>query len=97
MTTEGYWSWRRRGRYRGIPVTNFLGWLATGLVVMAMMEILLPANSLSPALIAQYGAVGAMEAAAFATFFDDRQVAVAGSVAMLPVAALAAVRAVIAR
>jgi len=92
MTREGYWKWRHRGRYRGIPVTNVLGWLATGLVVMAIIEIALPPGDPSPALIAQYGLVGVMEAAAFATFFDDRLVAVAGSVAMLPVVAVALTR-----
>jgi len=92
MTREGYWSWRRRGRYRGVPVTNFLGWLATGLVVMAIVEFVLPAGPPSGALVAQYGAVGVMEAAAFATFFDDRFVAIVGSVAMLPVAATALAR-----
>lgn len=92
MTREGYWSWHRKGRYRGIPSTNFFGWLATGLVVMAIIEVVLPAGSPSGALVTQYGAVGVMEAAAFATFFDDRLVAIAGSVAMLPVAAVAVAR-----
>ncbi len=92
MTREGYWSWRRNGRYRGIPVTNFVGWLVTGLVVMAIIEVVLPAGGPSGALVAQYGAVGVMEAAAFATFFDDHLVAIAGSVAMLPVAAIAGMR-----
>ena len=92
MTREGYWSWRRGGRYRGIPVTNFLGWLFTGLVVMTVLESALPAGTPSAPLVTQYAAVGAMEAAAFATFFDDRVVAVAGSLAMLPVAAAAIAR-----
>lgn len=92
MTAEGYWNWSRGGRYRGIPATNFLGWMITGLAIMAILETLLPPGEPSPPLVVQYGAVGAMEAAAFATFFGDRTVAVAGSVAMLPLAAAALAR-----
>jgi putative membrane protein len=33
---EGYWSWPGGGRYEGVPLTNFAGWLATGLVVFAL-------------------------------------------------------------
>jgi putative membrane protein len=33
MAREGYWSWPGGGRYEGVPASNFLGWLATGLVI----------------------------------------------------------------
>ncbi|HUF97909.1 MAG TPA: carotenoid biosynthesis protein [Ilumatobacter sp.] len=92
MTHEGYWAWSGRGRYRGIPATNFLGWLVTGIVVMTFLEVALPAGDTSAALVAQYAAVGGMESAAFATFFDDRLVATVGSAAMLPLAAVALLR-----
>jgi putative membrane protein len=42
MVGEGYWAWTRRGRYRGIPLTNFLGWFVTSVGVMAALELLLP-------------------------------------------------------
>ncbi len=42
MVGEGYWAWARRGRYRGIPLTNFLGWFVTALGIMAALELLLP-------------------------------------------------------
>ena len=29
MAAEGYWRWDGPGRYRGIPLTNYAGWLAT--------------------------------------------------------------------
>ena len=35
MVREGYWSWPGGGRYEGVPATNFLGWLTTGLAVFA--------------------------------------------------------------
>ena len=42
MVGEGYWAWARRGIYRGVPLTNFLGWFVTGLGVMAVLEAILP-------------------------------------------------------
>jgi hypothetical protein len=42
MVGEGYWAWARRGRYRGIPLSNFVGWFVTGLGIMAAFEALLP-------------------------------------------------------
>jgi uncharacterized membrane protein len=35
MVRDGYWTWERRGRYEGVPATNFLGWFATALAVFA--------------------------------------------------------------
>ena len=39
MAREGYWSWPAGGRYEGIPVTNFAGWLAIGSCVFAVWAI----------------------------------------------------------
>ena len=38
MGREGYWRWARRGRYRGIPLSNYAGWLVTGAAVMALLD-----------------------------------------------------------
>jgi hypothetical protein len=35
MVGEGYWTWAKRGVYRGIPLSNYVGWFVTGLGVMA--------------------------------------------------------------
>jgi len=94
MVDEGYWTWERRGAYRGIPVSNYVGWFLLGAGVMAMLEIGLPPGEPLLELIAEYGVMAMMETVAFASFFADRTVAVIGGVAMLPVAALAALRAV---
>ena len=78
MVGEGYWTWARGGRYRGIPLSNFLGWLAAGAAVMAALEAVLPIGSgddADRALVAQYGFVAAMETVGFAAFFRDRLVA----------------------
>jgi putative membrane protein len=92
MVGEGYWRWQRRGVYRGIPLSNFAGWLATSAAVMVALEPLLPPGDPDPAMVGEYSFVGVMETVGFAAFFRDPVVAVAGGVAMLPLAALAARR-----
>ena len=100
MIGEGYWIWARRGIYRGVPLTNYVGWFATGLGVMAILERALPAaGSVEAAserpdfsLIAMYGFVGLMETIGFARYFRDPVVATIGGVGMLPLAAAAIVR-----
>ena len=44
MVGEGYWRWIEVGAYRGIPVTNFVGWFLTGLAVMVILERILPVD-----------------------------------------------------
>ena len=61
MTAEGYWRWTRRGRYRGIPLTNYAGWLLTSVAVMAALEALLPPDEPDRALVGEYAAMGVME------------------------------------
>jgi uncharacterized membrane protein len=90
MVGEGYWRWRRGGRYRGIPLTNFLGWFVTGLAVMAFLEVLLPpGDDADGPLVAEYSYMAVMETLGFAAFFRDRLVAAVGGAGMLPPAVLA--------
>jgi putative membrane protein len=90
MTVEGYWRWARRGRYRGIPATNFGGWFLVGLGVMAALEAaLVPVDDADRGLVAQYAYVAAMESVGFAVFFRDRVVAAVGGGAMVPLAVVA--------
>jgi uncharacterized membrane protein len=98
MVGEGYWVWARHGRYRGIPLGNFAGWLATSIGVMVLLELTLPpddalsaAGSIDGPLVGTYGFVGVMETIGFARFFRDPTVAAVGGVAMLPIAAAAVV------
>ncbi len=92
MVGEGYWQWARVGRYRGVPMSNYAGWLATSVVVMAALELALPADQPADrALVAEYGVMAGMETLGFAAFFRDRLVAAVGGVAMLPIS-VAAVR-----
>lgn len=101
MVGEGYWAWARRGAYRGIPLSNFAGWFATGLAIMALFEIALPpegresAPTHTPAgadvrLAGQYGYMSFMQTLGFARFFRDPVVAAVGGLGMLPIAAAAA-------
>lgn len=92
MVGEGYWRWARSGAYRGIPLSNYLGWFATSLAVMAVLEIALPPGDPVPELVVEYAVMAAMETAGFASFLGDRVVAVVGGIGMLPVAALATAR-----
>ncbi len=48
MVGEGFWTWARRGRYRGIPASNFVGWFVTGVAVMAALDVLLPPAPIPP-------------------------------------------------
>jgi uncharacterized membrane protein len=90
MVGEGYWHWPGNGAYRGIPLSNLVGWLVTGLAIMAVLELVVPpAPPPDPALVGEYAVVGVMETFAFAAFFRDRLVAAVGGAAMLPIAALA--------
>ncbi len=96
MVGEGYWAWARRGVYRGIPLTNFLGWFLTGLGIIAVLDALLPPaerpEDADGVLVGQYAVMGVMETLGFARFFRDPLVAVVGGSAMLPIAAAAGVR-----
>jgi putative membrane protein len=92
MVGEGYWAWARRGIYRGIPLTNFLGWFITGIGVMALLEAALPpddSRQADAALVGEYTFMGVMETIGFARWFRDPVVAVVGGLGMLPIAALA--------
>jgi len=95
MVGEGYWTWARRGVYRGIPLSNFAGWFLTGLGVMALLEATLPpsaqASGADATLVGEYAYMGVMETLGFARFFRDPLVAVVGGAGMLPIAAAAVV------
>jgi putative membrane protein len=94
MVGEGYWKWARRGVYRGIPLTNYLGWFVTGLGVMALLEATLPPGprDADGVLVGEYAYMGVMETIGFARYFRDPVVAVVGGLGMLPVAGAAVAR-----
>jgi uncharacterized membrane protein len=90
MVSEGYWQWARKGRYRGIPASNYLGWFVSGLGVMAALDISLPQkDSADNALVGEYAWMSVMQTLGFAAFFKDPLVAAVGGTAMLPPAMIA--------
>jgi uncharacterized membrane protein len=95
MVGEGYWRWARTGRYRGIPASNFAGWLVAAGAVMGALDLLLaPREGADVASVGEYAFMSVMETVGFAAFFRDRVVAVTGGAATLPLAAIALVRTV---
>ncbi len=85
MVGEGYWTWARKGRYRGIPFSNYIGWLVTSLGVMAMLEATLPPDEQADTtLVGEYSWMAVMQTLGFAAFFNDPLVAAVGGSAMLP-------------
>lgn len=96
MVGEGYWTWVKRGLYRGIPMSNYLGWFLTGLGIMALFEKVLPPVDRDPdvRLVGEYGYMSVMQTLGFARYFRDPVVATVGGLAMIPIAATAAVRCV---
>ncbi|WP_084263216.1 carotenoid biosynthesis protein [Actinomadura formosensis] len=93
MLRLGLWTWQDAGPYRGVPVSNFVGWLAVSLLVMGVIDMIVgrAGKAASGGLVAIYGVMAAMETLAFAAVFEppDRVVAVAGGAAMGTFAVLA--------
>jgi len=55
-----FWVWQTPGVYYGIPVSNFIGWYAVGVLAMAILDRSTPPPVASRLLIAYYGANLAM-------------------------------------
>lgn len=94
MVREGYWSWDRPGRYEGIPVSNYAGWLATGAAVFAVWAVLDPADDPleGDGALALYAWTLGGETIANLAFWGRPRVAAAGAAAMGALAAPALVR-----
>ncbi|TDC43892.1 carotenoid biosynthesis protein [Actinomadura sp. KC345] len=96
MLRHDLWRWPDGGVYRGVPVSNFAGWLGVSALLMGVVEPIVGWERDAPGwLVALYGVMAGMETLAFAAVFDppDRLVAVAGGAAMGAFAAPAAVAA----
>ncbi|MAT05464.1 MAG: hypothetical protein CL424_10530 [Acidimicrobiaceae bacterium] len=87
MTAEGHWRWPAGGRYRGVPLHNYAGWLVVAAAVMTALER--STASTDDAHLTTYGALATLETLAFSTFWRDPLVALAGGGTMLPLTAAA--------
>ena len=90
MVAEGYWVWPGGGAYRGIPLSNFAGWLLVSAALMAVFAVTAPRAG-SALAAATYLLMAVMEVLGFLLFFGDAVVALAGGLVCVPlgVAALA--------
>jgi uncharacterized membrane protein len=95
MVREGYWTWDPPGRYEGVPLQNFAGWLATGGAVFALWaaldagdDPLAPDGALreGDGALALYAWTLLGETVANLVFWQRPRVAAAGAVAMGAVA-----------
>ena len=93
MVAEGFWSWPGGGAYRGIPLSNFAGWLAVSALLMAVFALAAPRAD-SALAAAAYLLMAVMEVLGFLLFFGDAVVALVGGLVCVPlgVAALVAPR-----
>ena len=93
MVDAGYWEWAEDGAYHGIPLTNYAGWLLTGLVVLAVVERIRPATPPSPGLLWLYTWWAVMSTIGFVVFFGEPFVGLVGGIGMGAVTAVAWARA----
>ncbi len=91
MVAEGYWVWPSGGWYRGIPLSNFAGWLVASAMLMAVFAAVVPqARSTLGAAI--YLLMAVMETLGFLVFFGDVVVALVGGLVCVPLGVAAVAR-----
>lgn len=89
MVDAGYWEWAVDGTYEGIPLSNYGGWLLTGLVVLTGVEAIRPATPPSRGLLWLYTWWAVMNTIGFLVFFGEPVVGIVGGIGMGAVTALA--------
>lgn len=89
MVGEGYWTWAADGAWRGIPLSNYAGWLVSSVAVIGLLELLLPGGGRGRLLLGLYTWWAAMQTLGSLVFFGDPVVGVVGGLAMLPLVASA--------
>ena len=82
------------GRWRGVPLSNYAGWLGASAALVAVVEALLPdadraGDAAAAGLLALYTWMGGLEAFGFTFVFGDPLVGLATALAMLPPAVAA--------
>lgn len=96
MVREGHWTWAQRGRFEGVPASNFAGWFVTSLVLFSAWAAIDRSDDprAGSGALALYAWTWAGEAVANAVIWRRPRVAAAGAAAMgaFAVPALAARR-----
>ncbi|GLW09139.1 hypothetical protein Misp01_42680 [Microtetraspora sp. NBRC 13810] len=91
MLRLGLWVWEQEGPYRGVPLSNFAGWLAVSLLMMAAVHTVAGGIAGGTALVTLYTVMAVMETVGFAFVFEppDPLIACFGGVGMGAFAVLA--------
>lgn len=89
MVEARYWTWAVDGAYEGIPLSNYAGWLGTGVVVLAVVDRIRPDGRADVPLLALYTWWTVMSTIGCLVFFGRPLVGVVGGVGMGTFAALA--------
>ncbi|MFD0891453.1 carotenoid biosynthesis protein, partial [Streptosporangium algeriense] len=85
MTRLGLWTWHVPGPYRGVPLSNFVGWLLVSLLVMVLIDGITAGRATASAgLVCLYTTMAVMETVGFAVIFTppDPLVAALGGACM---------------
>lgn len=83
MVGNGYWEWAADGAYQGIPISNYLGWLGVGIVVLAVVDRFRPAaDETALPLVVLYTWWAVMNTIGFVVFFGEPFVGLVGGVGM---------------
>ncbi|MFF4622697.1 carotenoid biosynthesis protein [Nonomuraea jabiensis] len=84
MVRSGLWTWAQDGFYRGVPLSNFAGWLLVSALVMLVVGRVCGDGGQGRGLLVLYTVMAVMETVAFAAVFEppDLLVAVAGGITM---------------
>jgi putative membrane protein len=90
MVAEGFWVWPDGGFYRGIPLSNYGGWLAVSAVLMTVFSVTAP-GARSRVAVSAYLLMAVMEVLGFLFFFGDPVVALVGGVVCVPLGVAALV------
>jgi uncharacterized membrane protein len=82
MIRLGLWTWADPGPYRGVPISNFAGWLVVSMLVMALIDKVLTRPARGPVpkgtgLVTIYTVMAVMETLGFAAVFDPPDLLVA--------------------
>jgi uncharacterized membrane protein len=83
MVAEDYWRWANPSGFRGIPLSNYVGWLiVSSVIAVVTLPVVKRAHELTLWLL--YSVMMGMSALGFALFFDDLIVATLGAMVTFP-------------
>lgn len=99
MVSQGYWVWKKKGAYAGIPLVNYLGWFIVAFAITAVYglgSLVLPIDlvaSVSPApFLAVFIATWFLQSVGHWFFWKLRTSAIVGFVGMGVFVVLVAIR-----